>query len=225
VTTVAAPPSVRPRPAPSGSTRAHVSPVLIFAGITAVFVVIVGIGAIVTAIVKPTPQLPCPKVVTCLNAGLHHGPDLTATYTNTQLGYSFRYPANIDTVTVSNGAVYVSDSGSTMVINVYPASVKNADTAYNDQYNSEAGRLSFDSVDTTSIFRIQAPSIGFVPGVGGSYWASDGVQTWNDAILAASDGHLTVSIELAIKTNLFSTVENRRNDQATLILDSFKWHS
>ena len=47
----------------------------------------------------------------------------------------------------------------------------------------------------------------------------------NDAIIAASDGRLTVAIDVAIGSTNDFTVNGVRSNEADLILDSFTWHS
>ncbi len=224
MTTVAAPVSFRAPTAPAGGTRSHLDPKVVAIGIAAVIGGIVVFAAIVTAIVKPTTKPPCPKVVTCLSVGVHRGPDFTQTYKNIQYGFSFQYPSNFVSVKENGRAVLVDHSGTKMVINIWSASTMDVAGAFNAQRNAE--NLNFDPVDTTSYLRIVSPQIGFVLGEGGSYTGVDtNFQTWNDAIMAASDGRITVSIALADKTNDPSTAYAMRAQMATLIMDSFTWHS
>ena len=196
--------------------RSHLDPKVVAIGIAAVIGGIVVFAAIVTAIVKPTTKPPCPKVVTCLSVGVHRGPDspdvqehpvriLLPISLELRFGERERPCGPCRSLGNENGDQHLA------------ASTMDVAGAFNAQRNAE--NLNFDPVDTTSYLRIVSPQIGFVLGEGGSYTGVDtNFQTWNDAIMAASDD-ITVSIALADKT-VANTAYAIRAQMATLIMDS-----
>jgi hypothetical protein len=223
----------RPRVPPSGATPAHVNGLAAIVGVVILLVVIATAGAVFSAITKPAAKPPCPQVVTCLTPGQARGPSTTATYRDAALGYSFQYPANLDQLKVQNGVVTITNSAADdlMRVAVVPASQENAETAFVNWHDADQNNFNLGSVDTTSINRIVSPSIGFVPGTGATYNgvvdATSGGKDApvNEAIIAASDGNLTVVVTLAIASDDNGTINQLRSDTADLILDSFTWHS
>jgi hypothetical protein len=101
------------------------------------------------------------------------------------------------------------------------------EAALQTQLESDKASFNLGAVDTTSMNRIVSPQIGFVPGVGGAY---NGViesasEPVNDAILAASNGRLTVYMSFAVGTAHDNTANAARALAADLIVDSFTWNS
>jgi hypothetical protein len=190
-------------------------------------------GSIVTAVTKTSAKPPCPAAASCLSPGAARGPSHTATYRDTALGFSFQYPDTFDSVEAKNGVVVVDAAGvdDYMSIKVVLASSTNAATAFENLHSADQTAYNLGDADTTSINRIVSPQIGFVPGVGATYegviYATNGGKDTpvNDAIIAASDGRLTVAIDVAIGSTNDFTVNGVRSNEADLILDSFTWHS
>jgi len=226
--TVGSPPRVR-KP-PSGTARPQLRGISALVVIGGALVVIVVIGAVISAISHPKTKAACPSVVTCLTPGLHTGPDHTQTYTNKAVGYSFEYSTDDDTVTELNAdAVKIVDKkfDDRIILTVVPSSRLTSDQGFQNQHSNDNTGFNLGAEDTTSINRIVAPHIGFVPGVGSSY---DGViessnERVNDAILAASDGHLTVVVSFAVGARNDAIANSARSHATDLLLDSFTWHS
>ncbi len=229
--TAVAPPAPAPptRHHPSGAAPALIGGVVVVLVVVVALMLIAGTSAIVTAATKTTAKPACPQVATCLAPGHTTGPDHTQTFTEPTYGYSFQYPSTVDKVSESDGRVTVEDDhGAVLFIEAAPTSRINAETAFESQRNSDAdaNQNNLDSVDTTSMNRLVAPSIGFVPGVGGSYNGTlQQSRPINESIMAASNGKLTVVIIVIVLTQTARDVNDLRSEVGDLITDSFQWPS
>lgn len=227
-------PRLRTRPA--GATGAHVQGLHVPVATVVAIALIAGVGALITAIVRSTHKPPCPAVVTCLSPGHAAGPNLTKTYPNNDLHWSFQYPSDAEKVTAHNSDAVdlhyeTKDADNLVSLRVVPASQQTPDGAFQARYQQLAGQnFNFDPADTTSINRIVKPEIGFVPGEGNSYSGTFGTsstqkQAVDVAIMSATDGRLTVMLSIIVVSNDLGVVNNVRSLAADLILDTFSWRT
>lgn len=220
----------RLRRPPSGAAAPHLRGVSAIVAVAVLLVAFAAAGSVITAVMRPAAKPRCPNVVTCLSPGQRQGPDQTRTFSNTDLGFSFQYPANVETVsTIDANTLKIVDKrfDDRIIMTIVPAGQLTPETGLENQHSHDNSSFNLGSEDTTSINRVVAPQIGFVPGVGASYSGviESANEPVNDSIIGASDGRLTVVVSFAVGARDNRTANNARAVATDLIMDTFTWHS